>query len=54
MNRLLETIGALLVIIGLGSADSPNVIVPFLVIVLGGALVWVSGKEVRHGRKTDR
>ena len=45
MNKVLETIGALLVIIGLGSADSPNVIVPFLIIVLGGALVWISGSE---------
>ena len=54
MRNIIEVIGALLVIIGLGSADSPNVIIPFLVVVTGGILFWISGREAGNGRKTDR
>jgi len=52
-NRIIETIGALLVMLGIGAADSPNLLIPVVMIVVGGIL-FRSVKEERDGRETDR
>ena len=52
-NRIIEAIGALLVMLGIGAADSPNLLIPVVMIVVGGIL-FRSVKEERDGRETDR
>lgn len=53
MKTIIETIGALLVILGIGAADSPNLLIPVAMIVIGG-LLFRSVKEEEDGRETDR
>lgn len=51
MTKIIETIGVILFIIGIGSADSPNVIIPAVIMAVGAGLVAIASRtEARNDR----